>query len=43
MYPVGIPLSSFAAAGNAPTAAAEYRAAFKLVIYMSVNEVMKQQ
>jgi hypothetical protein len=36
-YPVGIPSSSFAATGNAPTAA-EYRAAFKLVI-STFNEV----
>jgi hypothetical protein len=36
-YPVGIPSSSFAAAGNAPTTA-EYRAAFKLVI-STFNEV----
>lgn len=36
-YPVGIPSSSFVATGNAPTAA-EYRAAFRLVI-STFNEV----
>lgn len=36
-YPVGIPSSSFATTGNAPTAA-EYRTAFKLVI-STFNEV----